>query len=116
MPFDSIDKYRDEDPRSYEPRGHREKERVVTKETTIQFKGGIHFGTHQAFNKEGLTATVIYPEGQEMPLPGNAMMHFATQMQTAKKLGLSIGDLTIQVKTDPEKMDRVLSLIHSGGE
>lgn len=86
-------------------------------EVPIEYPGGIHFGTHQAFQKHGLNATVHYPGApQPLPIPGNAMQHFMMQINAQKAQGLeNPGQLVVRVDAPDDQLDNAVKLIHSGG-
>ena len=87
-------------------------------EVPIEYPGGIHFGTHAAFQKHGLNATVHYPGApQPLPIPGNAMQHFALQINAQKAQGLdNPGQLVVRVDAPDDQLDNAVRLIHSGGD
>ena len=87
-------------------------------EVPIEYPGGIHFGTHAAFQKHGLNATVHYPGApQPLPIPGNAMQHFMMQINAQKAQGLdNPGQLVVRVDAPDDQLDNAVKLIHSGGE
>lgn len=92
------------------------KEAAAT-DTTVGFRGGIHFGTHMAFKQAGISATVTYTgtEGDNVQqIPGNPIKDFMLSSRSMKALGLeSPAEVPIHIESDA--LEQALEIITSGG-
>lgn len=88
-------------------------------ETTVGFRGGIHFGTYAALKAAGITdgVTITYPDGnQTTPPNGNPMAEFMYSMKNQQELGLSNpAEVPITVEAPDDQIDQVIEIIHAGG-
>lgn len=86
-------------------------------DTTVGFRGGIHFGTHMAFKNAGIAATVTYTavEGDNVQqIPGNPIKDFMLANRSMKSLGLE-SPAEVPISVDSENLEQALEIIHAGG-
>lgn len=94
------------------------KKQAASVDTTVQFRGGVHFGTYEAMRNRGLSAIITYPDGNTVDAPNdNPMKNFMLSMKAQQEMGFAHpGEVPITVEAADDQIDEVISIIHAGGD